>query len=102
LRSPHEAPTNEYQTEVVKIMSRHPGQGSKDDMNDPNRNYVFRVRTVLDKQGNIVSTHYGKIYGDFMQFSYYLNPSPNSRNIEFDPKHNLIGGLQPLEEVSQP
>lgn len=102
LRSPHEAPINAYQTEVIKIMSRHPGQGSKDDMNDPNRNYVFRVRTILDQQGNITSAHYGKIYGDFMQFTYYLNPTPNSRNIEFDPRHNLLGGLQPVEEVSQP
>jgi len=102
LRSPHEAPTNGYQTKVVKTMSHHPGQGAKDDMNDPNRNYFFRVRTVKDHEGNIVSAHYGKIYGDFMQFSYYLNPMPSDRNIEFDPKQNLFGGLDPLEQVTAP
>ncbi len=102
LRSPHEAPTDGYQTEVVKTMSHHPGQGAKDDMNDPNRNYFFRVRTVKDHAGNIVSAHYGKIYGDFMQFSYYLNPTPNDRNIEFDPKQNLLGGLQSFEQVTAP
>jgi hypothetical protein len=102
LRSPHEAPVNGYQTNVVKAMSHHPGQGAKDDMDDPNRNYFFRVRTVLDHQGNVVSAHYGKIYGDFMTFNYYLNPTPNDRNIEFDPKQNLLSGLDALEQVSQP
>jgi hypothetical protein len=102
LRSPHEAPVNGYQTNVVKTMSHHPGQGAKDDMNDPNRNYFFRVRTAKDHEGNIVSAHYGKIYGDFMQFTYYLNPTPNDRNIEFDPKQNLLGGLQSFEQVSAP
>ena len=71
-------------------------------MPDPNRNYFFRVRTAKDHEGNIVSAHYGKIYGDFMQFTYYLNPTPNDRNIEFDPKQNLLGGLQSFEQVSAP
>lgn len=102
LRSPHEAPTNGYRTEVVKTMSHHPGQGAKDDMNDPNRNYIFRVRTAKDHEGNIVSAHYGKIYGDFMQFSYYMNPTPNDRNIEFDLKQNLLVGLDALEQVTAP
>jgi hypothetical protein len=63
---------------------------------------LFRVRTKLDKNGNIVNAHSGKIYGDFMQFSYYLNPKPNDRNIEFDPKHNLMTNLGFGEGVSQP
>jgi len=33
-------------------------------------------RTVVDNDGKIVRANYGKIYGDFMNFSYYLNPSP--------------------------
>ena len=55
-------------------------------------NYFFRVRTVLDEHGNVKSALYGKIYGDFMQFTYYLNPTPNDHNIEFDPPRNLLGG----------
>ena len=77
------------------------GQPSKNE-HDPNRIYLFRVRTVEDHDGNIVSARYGKIYGDFMQFSYYLNPTPNDRNIEFDPKQNLLGGLSALEQVRVP
>ncbi len=60
------------------------------------------MRSALDQQGNVVSAHYGKIYGDFMQFTYYLNPTPNDRNIEYDPKQNLLGGIQSFEQVSQP
>jgi hypothetical protein len=71
-------------------------------MPNPDRIYYFRVRTKVDDRGNIVSAHYGKIYGDFMQFAYYYNPTPNDRNIEFDPKQNLLGGLQSFESVSAP
>jgi hypothetical protein len=71
-------------------------------MTDPNRNFYFRVRTALDHQGNVVSAQYGKIYGDLAQFRYYLNPTPNDRNIEFDPKQNLVGGLQSFERVTSP
>jgi hypothetical protein len=63
---------------------------------------LFRVRTELDQDGNVKSTLYGKIYGDFMHFRYYLNPTPNDRNIEFDPKQNLIHNLQSFEQVRQP
>ena len=102
LLSSQEAPTNGYQTQIIRTMSRHPGMGTKEDMNNPDRNYYFRVRTVVDDQGNVVSAHYGKIYGDFMQFSYYFNPTPNDHNVEFDPKKNLVRDLKPLEGVSQP
>ena len=37
-----------------------------------------------------------------MEFSYYLNPTPNDRNVEFDPKQNLLGGLKVGEGVTAP
>jgi len=37
-----------------------------------------------------------------MGFDYYLNPTPNDRNVEFDPKRNLMKNLKPLEEVTEP
>jgi hypothetical protein len=100
-RSPHLAPESGYQSKLSVKSSRHPGQGAQDEM-DPKRNYFVRVRTVLDAMGNVKSAHYGKIYGDFMQFRYYLNPTPNDRNVEFDPKRNLLKGLKSLEEVREP
>ena len=101
LRSAEEAPADGYQPEWVQTDNRKAGQPVKTNR-DLNRNYYFRVRTKMDDRGNIVSAHYGKIYGDFMQFTYYLNPTPNSRNVEFDPKQNLIKNLKPEEEVSEP
>ena len=101
LRSPHEAPLDGYTPELYKERSAHPGQPTKND-DDPNRIYLFRVRTVKNDDGKIVSAHYGKVYGDFLQFTYYFNPTPNDRNIEFDPKQNLLGGLKSFENVSAP
>jgi hypothetical protein len=101
LRSSHEAPEIGYQPEIVREHNERPDRILKYD-NDPKRIYFFRVRTKLDENGNVVSAHYGKIYGDFMQFRYYLNPTPNDRNIEFDPKRNLSKNLSNMEDVSEP
>jgi len=90
LRSSQNAPADGYQPTFVQTNR------------DPNRNFYFRVHTVLDENGNVKSTLYGKIYGDFMQFSYYLNPTPNDRNIEYDPGHDLLGGVPSFEQVRVP
>ena len=81
---------------------------------NPDRNFAFRIRTKKDADGRIVSTYYGKIYGDIVikkpygveelvaapSFMYYLNPKPIDRNLEWDMKNNLCpnqGGLgQPM------
>lgn len=76
--------------------------------------YFIRVRTELDQDSNVKSALYGKIAGNFrfyagtiaptsgMGFDYYLNPTPNDRNVEFDPKKNMVRDLKPLEGVSEP
>ena len=67
---------------------------------DKRRCYYFRIRTELDKSGNVTRALYGKIYGDFqligdgkkindIKFLYYLNPTLNERNLEWDMKSNL-------------
>jgi hypothetical protein len=91
LRSAHEAPVDGYRSEV-----------SQTTMANPNRNFYFRVRTKLDENGNVVSARYGKIYGDLAQFTYYFNPTLNDRNVEFDPKQNLLGGIQSFQQVTAP
>ena len=75
-------------------------------------NYFFRVRTKKDANSKVVSALYGKVYGDFkivsnnglteINFTYYLNSEPNSRNMEFDLKKNLFKNLKPLEQVTAP
>jgi hypothetical protein len=68
----------------------------------------------LDENGNVKSALFGKISGNFklyagtikphsgMGFDYYLNPTPNDHNLEFDPKHNLSTNLKLLEGVNAP
>jgi len=71
---------------------------------DDCRNFAFRIRTEFDVKGKVKSAHYGKIYGDIdfkkmfgvgvmavaaPSFLYYLNPTPNDRNLEWDMKNNL-------------
>jgi hypothetical protein len=90
LRSSHEAPVDGYRPQWVQTKSARPKLGYSGNW-DENRNYYFRVRTVLDEKGHVKSALYGKIYGDFMQFRYFLNPTSNDRNVEFDPKQNLFG-----------
>jgi hypothetical protein len=97
LCSPRQAPSGGYMAKVERVNISHPPETVKWDY-DPNRKYFFRVRTVLDEKGNVKSALYGKIYGDFMHFTYYLNPTPNDRNIEFDPKQNLL----PNQHVTAP
>ena len=97
LLSPHEAPLQGYQAEIVREKHNHPGEFMRLDY-DPNRNYFIRVRTIVDSEGHLKSALYGKIYGDFMQFVYYLNPTPNDQNIEFDPSQNLL----PKQDIKHP
>jgi hypothetical protein len=62
-----------------------------------NINYLFRVRTILDEKGNIVSAHYGKIegeivigWGELFNWKYWFNPDSTSRSLEEDPMKTII------------
>jgi hypothetical protein len=118
LLSPYVAPEEGYSRRKTWRQSRTPGDaGKSDNFTDderPNQNYLLRVRTVLDEQGRVKSALYGKIYGDIhlyvgtkvpnagIGFTYYLNPAPNDRNVEFDPKRNLFTNLKADERVTEP
>lgn len=113
LRVPRYAPEDGYEPQLVKQMGR-PAEGKP--INPGTRedqNFFFRVRTVLDDDGKIKSALYGKIDGDItcdvinsktglIQLTYCLNPNPNDRNMEFNPKQNLVGDLPIHERVIQP
>lgn len=101
LRSPHQAPETGYLAEWMVWRSRRPNEPEWSNYDPENHAYFIRVRTRLDKAGNIVSAHYGKIYGDFMKMTYYLNPTPGDRNLEFDTNRNLFH-LEESEEVVNP
>ena len=80
---------------------------------NPEKSYFFRTRSKKDLNGNLIEANYGKIDGQFrfigaaaaeskIMFTYYLNPTPNDRNMEFDPKRNLLQNLKSTEEVRAP
>lgn len=103
LKSPRYAPEEGYQPNWVQTRNQQPGLIERGNYAlDGNRNYFIRVRTVLDEKGKVKSANYGKIYGEFMNFTYYLNPTPNDPNMEFDPMRNLLTGLKDSEKVPTP
>jgi hypothetical protein len=111
LRSPHQAPEQGYEPSM-SLRQGSSEQGSYG-FNKEDQNYLFRVRTVVDEKGKIVSALYGKVYGQLryfpvdhktakLRFVYYLNPAINDRNVEFDPARNLFTGLGSAGEVMLP
>jgi hypothetical protein len=71
--------------------------------------FFLRTRVKLDTDGKIISANYTKVMGDFsfrgtngVSFTYYFNPAPNDRNLEFDPKKNLFPPGTSGAEVNDP
>jgi hypothetical protein len=93
---PFEAPENGYAIKNLnKWMSVKPKEEYKSNYQEK-LNYLFRVRSVVDQNGNVVKANYGKIEGDFrvykkgtVNFSYFFNPD-GTRNLEEDPKRNMF------------
>lgn len=86
LRMPHEAyeegytPDYGYQIKSDQYLQRRKDIG-----------FFLRTRVVLDDDGEIESANYAKVHGDFritvdgkVSFTYYFNPTPNDRNLEFE------------------
>lgn len=108
------APKGGYQNKLVKrfVASKKRSQFINDH-NDSN-NYMFRVRTEIDKDGKIKRAMYGKILREIgfyvpdkktgnagIKMHYYLNPD-YTRNLEFDPNRNLFRNLPKEEKVDLP
>jgi len=119
LRMPHNAPIAGYSSEFVRHHERTPNIRTPIRTNgNPayDINYFFRIRTELDKDGNVTGGLYGKIYGEidlgnfawlhnskpFISFNYYLNPTNNDTNIEFNPEKNIFKGIPDRLKVGEP
>ena len=101
-RSAYHAPEEGYENVLNLYKARDAEAGTDLGNLDSQRNYYFRVRTVTNEHGEIISAHYGKIYGEFPSIVYYMNPTPNDRNLEFQPGRNLHKNLGFLEKVKRP
>lgn len=103
LKLPYSAPQTGYISSWKREVYSKPDGSRKNLETRKDQNYVFRVQTVLDENNEVRSAIYGKISGDInfygyiaakvkLVFTYYLNPTSNDQNIEFDPDKNLFGG----------
>lgn len=110
LRSPyHVDKNNAYSTKALKLKeawNRTDGTYRKRKDLFDDRGIAFRTRTRVDADGRLLGALYGKMYAPAVyQFRlleegktevvlhYYLNPTENDTNVEFDFKKNLIKGL---------
>ncbi len=112
-KSPRFAPVDGYKMEYERRLGRKLGRGFFNTEPSPEEYCGYRIRSTLDEHGGIKSAYYGKITSGFrltgyiadrvsLLFTYYLNPTPNDRNLEFDPKRNLFTNLDEFETVSEP
>ena len=92
--SDYEAPVSGYTNHLHFYRKiRHKGPDVIKDTNDDDHYlWYFRIRTQVDGGGDITNALYGKVYDDIGSgvFTYYLNPTPNDRNIEFARGKNLF------------
>ena len=100
MKSVYTADTNAvYKTHFQFLHERHPvihkkpivyseGVSVTDTRLDKDSYLVFRTRTRVDGKGNLLSAHYGKIYGLWEIYramhahEVYFNPTPNDTNLE--------------------
>lgn len=90
LKLPHRAPEDGFSASTTLEGSTY-GQASEPFVGG------FYLRTRVEKKDNkIIKANFSKIYGGIevdargrITFTYYFNPTPNERNLEFDPNANL-------------
>ena len=100
MKSIYRADTNaEYKTSFEYLHEEHPiihrepivyvqGVNKTDTRLDKDSYLVFRTRTKIDRDGNLETAHYGKIYGPWEilramhAYGVYFNPKENDTNLE--------------------
>jgi hypothetical protein len=103
---PFIAPVDSYSKSIIYKKKYLDGKRvDKDSIEPLVDNFFFRINSGTN------SFCYGKLVrfephisrdGGYINFSYYLNPTPNDRNIEFNTKSNLFQNLDRSERVSSP
>ncbi len=113
LRFPRIAPADGYAFSDMFLANSRGSYGQMNTNSATATNYFFRVRSEYDASRQLKSAYYGKLLGPIqvnvqgtktakLSFTYYLNPAPLDRNLEFDPKQNLFKKLPFIEQVKAP
>lgn len=104
MKTLYEAPGRGY-TNTICFYLRSKDRSNREERKfQPDEYLVFKSRTVVDRNGVETNSVFGKIipaqfwYGEENKegiggqvvFSYYINPTQNDHNIEFDRKNNLF------------
>jgi hypothetical protein len=104
LRLPHLAPEKGYVTGLRYEANTYEPRSEPKQVG-----FYLRTRVKLDADGKIISANYAKIYDDIrfdargtVSFWYYYNPTPNDRNLEFDPTRNLFPESMKGTNVANP
>lgn len=117
---PHQAPEKNYSSQIYRSES-----GYENKSKPQGTSYFFRTRSKEIEPGKFVF-NYTKFQDGFkfvmgggvfleepyrkkhpneygnVEFTYFFNPTPNDRNLEFDPKQNLFTNLESTEQVREP
>ena len=104
LKMPHRAPADGYGPSL-----HFASTSVKPQFRDEDIGYFIRTRVKRDAEGRVVSFHYAKVMTDFwldprgrVSFTYYFNPTPNDRNLEFDTRRNLLPDQPNFYAVQNP
>ncbi|BEU03037.1 hypothetical protein OAG1_18370 [Agarivorans sp. OAG1] len=115
---PYQAPLIGYTNKLILKKTRSSNTKTMTTYDSSTLGYTFRINTKLNSEGEIISANYGKIAGEFLgsaytgttkrknvgyvKFTYYYNPTPNDRSLEFDWRQNLFRDLEHEEKVYEP
>ena len=105
MKLPHCAPDDGYSSAWKRMANNYDGIILPEDTG-----FFLRTRVKRDQKGQIISANYSKFIGRMnvmantgrIEFFYYFNPTPNDRNLEFDPKKNLFPKDKPGANVYDP
>jgi len=100
---PYSAPRDGYMTQefITSHFVTLEGDVERHVMNTGTTNCFFRIRSSVDKDGRFIEGLYGKMPGLVkignggphnitLDLDYYVNPTPNDLNMEWNPKCNLV------------
>lgn len=97
-KSVYQADTNDfYHQEFAFVYDRLSAGSIKEDSRLSGTDFlILRTRSKTDKDGNLISAHYSKLYGPVaagkggVYMGYYFNPNENDPSLEADTTRNLL------------